>query len=95
MIEFKIVLYCSIIAVAYQILIRPGELLQRWARFVNLDIKNTMLQKLLLCPYCFGGQMSLWSCLVLIFMGYGTEILISVPSTIIVVYFVVNKWFKN
>ena len=95
MIELKIVFYCSIIAVAYQILIRPGELLQRLARFVNLGIKNTMLQKLLLCPYCFAGQMSLWSCLVLIYLGYGPDILISVPATIVVVYFVVNKWFKN
>ena len=94
MIELKIVLYCSIIAVAYQILIRPGELLQRWARFVNLGIKNTLLQKLLLCPYCFAGQMSLWSCLVLIFWGCNHEILISVPATIVVVYFVVHKWFK-
>jgi len=94
MIELKIVLYCSIIAVAYQILIRPGELLQIWARFVNLGIKNTMLQKLLLCPYCLGGQLSLWSCLVLIYLGHGPEIIISVPATIVVVYFVVHKWFK-
>ena len=94
MIELKIVLYCSIIAVAYQIVIRPGELLQLWARFVNLGIKNTLLQKLLLCPYCFVGQMSFWLCVALIFDGYGTEILISVPATIVVVYFVVYKWFK-
>jgi hypothetical protein len=94
MLTIKIVLYCSIIAVAYQILIRPGELLQRWARFVNLGIKNTLLQKLLLCPYCFAGQMSLWSCLVLIFWGCNPETLISVPATIVVVYFVVHKWFK-
>jgi len=80
--------------VAYQILILPGELLQRWARFVNLGIKNTLLQKLLLCPYCFAGQMSLWLCVALIFHGYSAEILISVPATIVVVYFVVNKWFK-
>lgn len=94
MIELKIVLYCSIIAVAYQILIRPGELLQMWARFVNLGIKNTMLQKLFLCPYCFAGQLSFWLCVALIFDGYGPEILISVPATIVVVYFVVHKWFK-
>ncbi len=94
MIELKIVLYCSIIAVAYQIVIRPGELLQLWARFVNLGIKNTMLQKLLLCPYCLGGQLSLWTCLVLIYFCCNPEILISVPATIVVVYFVVHKWFK-
>lgn len=95
MLTIKIVLYCSIIAIAYQILIRPGELLQRWARFVNFGIKNTMLQKLLLCSYCFGGQLALWSCLVLIFLDRGRlEIFISVPATIVIVYFVVHKWFK-
>lgn len=95
MIELKIVLYCSIIAVAYQILIRPGELLQLWARFVNLGIKNTMLQKLLLCPYCFGGQIALWSSLACFIKGYGVEVFLSVPCTIVIVYFVVVNNFKN
>lgn len=83
-----------IIAVSYQILIMPGELLQGWARFVNLNMQGSMFQKLLLCPYCFGGQISLWCSIACIGKGYGAGCLMSVPCTIVIVYFVVKNNFK-
>ena len=95
MIEFiQIVFIASILAVSYQILIMPGELLQSWSRFVNINMQGSILQKLLLCPYCVGGQISLWCSVACIIKGYGVECLASVPTTIVVVYFVVKNNFK-
>ena len=94
MIILQIIFSASIISIAYQIMIRQGEILQGWARYVNLNIKYSTLQKLLLCPYCLGGQLALWSSIYYIIKGHGVECLISVPTTIVVVYFVVHKWFK-
>lgn len=84
-----------ILAVAYQIIIRPGELLQSWARFVNLQINNKTLQKLLLCPYCLGGQIALWLSVYYVYKGHSIECIMSVPTSIIIIYFVVINNFKN
>jgi len=84
-----------ILAVAYQIVIRPGELLQSWARFVNLQINNKTLQKLLLCPYCLGGQIALWLSVYYICTGHSIGCIISVPTSIIIIYFVLINNFKN
>ena len=90
----QITFFASIFAVAYQIMIMPGELLQVWARFVNINLKDSIFRKLLLCPYCFGGQIALWMSLGLIYKGYGIECLLSVPCTIVAVYFIVKSNFK-
>ena len=94
MITLKIIFFASIIAIAYQIMIRQGELLQEWARYVYLNIKHPTLKKILLCPYCLGGQIALWSSIYYIIKGHGVECLISVPTTIVVVYFVVVNNFR-
>ena len=90
----QITFVASIFAVAYQIMIMPGELLQGWARFVNINMHGSMFQKLLLCPYCFGGQIALWCSIACIVKGYSVECLISVPCTIVIVYFVIKNNFK-
>ena len=109
----EITFICTVIAIAYQILIMPGELLQGWARFVNTfsfrireisydeAVKNSgyntyvmFFRKLLLCPYCFGGQLALWTSLGLIYKGYGSYVLLSVPCVIVAVYFIVKSNFK-
>lgn len=93
MIALQVFFCCTIIAIAYQILIMPGELLQSYARFVNLNF-NDIFKKLLMCPYCFGGQLALWASIVLISMGHGIEVLMSVPCTIVAVYFIVKHNFR-
>ena len=94
MITLQIIFVASIISIAYQILIMPSELLQGWARWVNLTFAETPIQKLLLCPYCFGGQLAFWSSLACVLKGHSIECFISVPCTIVVVYFMVKNNFK-
>jgi len=84
-----------ILAVAYQIVIRPGELLQSWARFVNLNMTSELIKKLLLCPYCLGGQIALWLSLYYIYSGHSIGCIMSVPASIIIIYFVVKNHFKS
>ena len=45
--------------VAYWILLQPGELLQKWAFWCEMNLP-TWLNKLVTCPYCLGGQIVLW-----------------------------------
>ena len=92
--SIEITIISVILALAYQIIIRPGELLQSWARFVNLQINNKTLQKLLLCPYCLGGQISLWLSVYYFISGNNIKCFVSVPGTIVIVYFVVKKHFN-
>ena len=94
MIVLEIIFVASVISIAYQIMIMPGEILQRWARFVNFTFAGSSIQKMLLCPYCFGGQIALWSSIACIVKGYGVECLISIPCTIVLVYFVVKNNFQ-
>ena len=94
MVVIEIIFVATIISLAYQIMIRPGELLQSWARFVNMTFAGTSIQKMLLCPYCFGGQIALWSSVACFIKGYGSEVFLSVPCTIVIVYFVVVNNFK-
>lgn len=84
----------SIISIAYEIMIMPGELLQRWARFINVYYEGSIFRKLLLCPYCFGGQIALWISVSLAFKTHDIYYLLSVPCTIVTVYFVVKHNFK-
>lgn len=44
---------------AYWILLQPGELLQRWAFWTEMNLPK-WLNKLVTCPYCLGGQIVLW-----------------------------------
>lgn len=50
-----------LISITLYLLYKPGELLQFIPRFINTKIKSKLLNKLLLCPYCFAGQLWLWS----------------------------------
>lgn len=76
------------IGICYNILIRQGELLMHWARFVNLTFESDMLKKLLLCPYCLTGQLLLWT---LVIRGELKEYFISIPILIVAIYYTLNK----
>ena len=102
MLELKIIIASVIVSFAYSIMIRQGELLQVWARFLNRwnDLNDTtftrFITKLLLCPYCWAGQISLWSCLfVTINLGSGFEVFITVPFSIVTMWFLSNEYLKN
>jgi hypothetical protein len=91
----SITFIASIIAIAYQIMIMPGELLQRWARFINTYYEGSIFRKLILCPYCIGGQIALWISVALTFKTHEVYFFLSVPCTIVAVYFFVKHNFKS
>jgi len=79
--------FCSIMGIAYQILIEPGEILQWWSRYVNFNVKDGWIKKLILCPYCLWGNISLWVCVTdFIYKGFDVYVLMAIPMTIITVY---------
>jgi len=71
---------------AYWVLTQPGELLQHWARFVNIEIKNKTLKKLLICPYCMGGQIMFWTSVVFSIKDQTGWYFISVPVVIVFIH---------
>lgn len=78
-----IIFSSTIIALCYGILIRQGELLQWWARFVNFSDMPQKGKKLFLCPYCMAGQIAFFQCL---FYGH----FMAIPVVIVLVYVIVN-----
>lgn len=82
MLEYVITFY--FIGMAYNVLIRPGELLMHWARFVNFKINNQMTKKLLLCPYCLASQLLLWT---LIIKREPLDYYVSIPVLIVLIYY--------
>lgn len=95
MIIFKIIISVCITAICYQILIQRGELLQTWARYVNLSNMPELLKKLFLCSHCVAGQLSFYSSIFFYFSDYGAEVFISVPFSIVIVYFFNIKNFAD
>jgi hypothetical protein len=71
---------------AYYIVTQPGEILQVWARFVNGQIKVALLRKLLLCPYCLGGQIMFWTSLYFVLTGSEWYYFFSVPVVIVFIH---------
>jgi hypothetical protein len=65
---------------------KPNELLQSYARFVNMKIENFYLKKLFLCPHCLAGQFALWS----IVLGVGA-IYLKLVIVICVSIFITKK----
>lgn len=102
MLEFKIIVASVIIAFAYSIMIRQGEILQSWARLLNNWNEDTqtwyskLISKLFLCPYCFAGQLSMWiSFYYLLVNKGGCEIFITVPFSIVIMWFLANEYLKK
>jgi len=59
-------------AVVYcEVLTSPGSILGWWDKLIHKYIKNEYLLKPLGdCVYCFGGQVALWSYLIMYFNQY-------------------------
>jgi hypothetical protein len=85
MAELIIVLNSVMVALCYNILIRQGELLQLWARYVNLSNWNNYIKKLLLCPHCVAGQLALWQCI------YYSNFWVAIPISIVLVFYIVKQ----
>jgi hypothetical protein len=102
MLEFKIIVFSVVVSFAYSIMIRQGELLQVWARLLNgwndreQSFISGLVTKLFLCPYCFAGQLSMYSCFFLLFDNKGGfELFISVPFSIVIMWFLSNEYLKQ
>lgn len=63
----SVIITSSLIAITIYITMQPGELLQGVARFINIRINNSLVRKLLICPYCLAGQLALWTVFVIHF----------------------------
>lgn len=79
-----IIILSTLLPICYNILIKQGELLQFWARFINMSKAPTLLKKLLLCPHCVAGQMALWQCV------YYDDHYLAIPVSIILVYYFIT-----
>jgi hypothetical protein len=90
----QLTIVCVITSICYQILIQRGELLQIWARFVNISNMPAILKKLFLCAHCVAGQLSLYSS-ILIYINSGAVTFVAVPFCIVLVYFFNLKMFIN
>lgn len=84
------VIFLSVIlSLTLFVMYQPGELLQGVARWVNLNVKNEKFRKLLMCPYCFAGQLSLW--LYILTEPFVLEnLIITVCLSILVTFFTVK-----
>lgn len=87
-----------LLSMTLYVLMQPGELLQEVSRYINLNIKNAKTRKLLLCPYCISGQLSLWLTLIDIhFILFGGDfghpflyLINNVSISILAVWFIVK-----
>jgi hypothetical protein len=92
MLDFIIIWFVSsLLGCCYQILVRPGELLQGWARLINTSNLPGMVKKLIMCPYCLSGQIALWWSL----FTFNTESMVSIPMTIITVYHYIKTYHAS
>jgi hypothetical protein len=101
MLELKIIVFSVVVSFAYSIMIRQGELLQVWARLLNRwndweqSFISGLVSKLFLCPYCFAGQLSMYSCFYFVIKtGSGFETFIAVPFSIVIMWFLSNEYLK-
>ena len=84
-----IIFLSVMLSLTLYVMYQPGELLQGVARWINLNVNNNKLRKLLMCPYCFAGQLSLW--IYLFTEPFVLEnLIITVCMSILVTYFVVK-----
>jgi hypothetical protein len=90
----QLTIVCVITSICYQILIQRGELLQSWARFVNISNMPNILKKLFLCSHCVAGQLSLYGSIYL-YSNSGAVTFVAVPFSIVFVYFFNLKMFAN
>ncbi len=47
-------------ASAFDRITQPGELLTKYMQWVANNVPNRIVNKLMTCPWCIAGQMSLW-----------------------------------
>ena len=92
----QITFFTLIFVTSYHILTLQGELLQAWARMINTSNLDEWIKKLILCPYCLGGQISLWLSFFFVFnKGADLIVFFSVPFSIVVIYFFIKHNFKD
>ena len=78
----------------YYILTRQGELLTFWVRYWNVNWENHWLSKLVLCPYCLGGQLTFWAAVGFTLYDWNAFNFVAVPVNIILIYEIV-RWHEK
>jgi hypothetical protein len=63
--EMEIIMYCVLLGSCYAIVTQPGELLQKFARYINMSNNSDVTKKLILCPYCLFTWISILAALLL------------------------------
>jgi hypothetical protein len=91
------VLFAALAVVYCEVLTAPGNILGWWDKLVHTLIKNeSILKPLGDCPYCFGGQLSLWSYLIIIYRTGATydwmEHILFVGLTIFIIHIYKQIW---
>lgn len=79
-----------------------GGLLQEVAQWINdqgcngyKNVKSAKIRKLMQCPYCISGQLSLIATLFhLVFVGFELELLLSVPLSINLTYILYHNLYE-
>lgn len=88
MTAINIILSSIILSLWVTMLMRQGEILQGLARWVNLNLKP--LNRVLTCPYCLGGWISI--CQILATEPTNLTLWISLPITMVSIFIIVNSF---
>jgi hypothetical protein len=86
--EIDLIFTFTLLGCCYFILTQPGEMLQKFARYVNMSKLPEWLKKLIICPYCS----LVWVSMIVAYIE-GLNVLIVGCSTMILIYVFV-KVFK-
>ena len=74
---YELILFCSVVAYVYaEILVKPGEVLAPWARFIERTLvkdgtseegyyrkEHWLYKPIFGCAKCVSGQLALWGCI--------------------------------
>lgn len=83
----------TILGVVYGILTRPGELLAPLAIYIKSK-QFGVFNKLLLCPYCLFGQLTLWQFIVIYYFIATLPIALA-PILIGLTIISIKSWLNN
>jgi len=95
MLEFFLsVFFVVVTAVVYtEVLINPGMILDWWDRFLHKHIKKEWILKPLIdCVYCFGGQLALWTYLVMYYNQYNFVLHVCFIMSVLFIINLYKQW---
>lgn len=92
---FQISLICTLLGLTWYLLIKSGGLLQCVSQWANTRYDNTLFSKLIQCPYCVAGQLSLFTSIVVMFLTGELIVLLSAPITINTTFLVFVYLYKG